>query len=55
VQTSCGYAVPRMDLKEERQTLKTFAERKGEDGLVAYRNQNNMVSIDGLETGFVED
>lgn len=30
VQTSCGYAVPRMDFKEERDTLDRWCERKME-------------------------
>lgn len=54
VQTSCGYAVPVMELKEERQTLVKFAENKGEDGLVKYREEYSLMSIDGLDTGFTE-
>lgn len=54
VQTSCGYAVPVMELKEERQTLVKFAETKGEGGLVKYRDDYSRVSIDGLDTGFSE-
>lgn len=48
VQTSCGYAVPRMDFVEERPTLIEWAERRGPDGLVAYRAERNAESIDGL-------
>ena len=48
VQTSCGYAVPRMDNPRNRDTLVRWAENKGEDGLKAYREQKNVVSIDGL-------
>jgi hypothetical protein len=48
--TSCGYAVPRMDLVEQRETLNWWAEAKGEDGLVQYRQQKNQRSIDGLPT-----
>lgn len=55
VQTSCGYQVPRMDFIAERDTLRKWAENKGEDGLVAYRAEKNMVSIDGLPTGLVEE
>ncbi len=51
VQTSCGYAVPKMDLVEERQMLKTWAERKSPDELEAYRRDNNSRSIDGLDAG----
>jgi len=48
VQTSCGYAVPRMDNPRQRDTLVRWAEHKGDEGLRAYRVQKNMVSIDGL-------
>jgi len=51
VQTSCGYGVPRMSLDEDRELLKTWASKKGPDGLVGYREDKNMVSIDGLPTG----
>ncbi|WP_286830658.1 MULTISPECIES: pyridoxamine 5'-phosphate oxidase family protein [Kordiimonas] len=50
-QTSCGYAVPEMELVAERQTLKKFAEARGEDGIRDYQQQKNLVSIDGFETG----
>jgi len=50
VQTSCGYGVPLFDHTGERDTLKQWATRQGEDGLVAYRAQKNAVSIDGLPT-----
>lgn len=48
VQTSCGYAVPRMENPRERDTLLRWAEKKGEEGLSDYQRQNNVVSIDGL-------
>ena len=48
VSTSCGYAVPRMQLVEDRDQLLGWADRKGADGLVAYRAEKNAVSIDGL-------
>jgi hypothetical protein len=48
VQTSCGYAVPRMDNPRQRDTLIRWAEKKGDDGLRAYRADKNVVSIDGL-------
>lgn len=48
VQTSCGYAVPVMDLVDERRTLTGWAASKGEDELAAYREQRNRESIDGL-------
>jgi len=48
VSTACGYSVPLMDHRGERETLERFAQTKGEDGLEAYRRQKNAVSIDGL-------
>ena len=47
VQTSCGYAVPLMDLVQQRDTLIRWAEAKG-DELPRYREQKNARSIDGL-------
>jgi hypothetical protein len=51
VQTSCGYAVPLFDFREDRPTLDRWAESKGEDGLRDYRREKNSRSMDGLPTG----
>jgi len=51
LQTSCGFAVPRYELVEERQMLIEWASKKGEAGLKEYRAKKNRVSIDGLGTG----
>ena len=51
VQTSCGYAVPIMDFRAERDTLLTWAEAKGEAGVAAYWRERNRASIDGFDTG----
>jgi hypothetical protein len=48
VQTSCGFAVPRMELVEPRQMLADWANKKGEAALTEYRAKKNAVSIDGL-------
>jgi hypothetical protein len=53
VQTSCGYGVPLFDYREERPTLRHWAENKGEDGIVAYRREKNVRSLDGFDTGLV--
>ena len=50
LQTSCGFAVPVYELKEEREKLVEWAENKGENGLLEYRQTKNQVSIDGLPT-----
>jgi hypothetical protein len=47
VTTSCGYAVPLMDLVGDRDRLLEWATSKGDDGLVAYRASKNAASIDG--------
>ncbi|HEX7955560.1 MAG TPA: pyridoxamine 5'-phosphate oxidase family protein [Pyrinomonadaceae bacterium] len=47
-QTSCGFAVPVYELKEERQALVEWTLKKGEDGIRDYRREKNSVSIDGL-------
>ena len=48
VSTSCGYAVPLMDLVDERDRLQAWAEKKGDDGIVEYWASKNRESIDGL-------
>jgi len=48
VSTSCGYGVPLLGYEGERDQLLQFAERRGPDGLVEYREEKNAVSIDGL-------
>ncbi|TBM99742.1 pyridoxamine 5'-phosphate oxidase family protein [Hyunsoonleella flava] len=50
VQTSCGYAVPFMDFKEERQQLNSWAEKQGKERIEKYWKEKNVKSIDGLET-----
>ncbi len=51
VQTSCGFAVPFMEYKEERTVLKSWAEKQGEDKLKQYHKEKNSFSIDNFETG----
>jgi hypothetical protein len=48
VSTSCGYGVPRFTYQGERDQLTKWAERRGPDGLVEYRDEKNATSIDGL-------
>lgn len=54
VQTSCGYAVPRYELKGERPTLANWAEKKGPAGIAQYWREKNTVSLDGKPTGLFE-
>ena len=55
VQTSCGFAVPFMDFKEERTTLNDWAVKQGEDKIEEYWKNKNTQSIDGFETNILED
>src|SRR5438309_2275499 len=48
VTTSCGYAVPLMDLVDDRDRLVDWAKSKGEDGIAAYQENKNAFSMDGL-------
>ena len=54
LQTSCGFAVPVFEFRQERETLAAWAERKGERGLAEFRLRHNVKSIDGLPTGLVD-
>jgi len=48
VSSSCGYALPLLELVEERDILTANMARRGPDGIVAYRRKKNSVSVDGL-------
>ena len=54
VQTSCGFAVPRMQFLEHRPMLIDWCEKRGEAGIRKYLEENNQTSIDGLPTGLLE-
>ncbi len=51
VQTSCGYAVPFMEFKEERRVLQSWAEKQGQERLKEYHKERNSLSIDNFKTG----
>jgi hypothetical protein len=51
VQTSCGYAVPFFDWREDRQVLHDWADKKGPEGVAAYWQEKNRTTIDGFLTG----
>lgn len=50
VQTSCGFGVPLYEFVGDRDIHFDWAEKKGEDGLINYIQQNNLKSLDGLPT-----
>ena len=51
VQISCGFGVPLYDYAADRDTLRAWAEQKGEVGVRRYWAEKNTRSIDGLDTG----
>jgi hypothetical protein len=53
-QTSCGFAVPVYELKEERGMLTEWTEKKGPKGIEDYWREKNQTSIDGLPTRLCE-
>jgi len=55
VQTSCGFGVPFFQYEGERDTLTKWADKKGVDGIRAYWQEKNRVSMDGLPTGLGSD
>ncbi len=48
VSTSCGYAVPMFDFRNQRDTLDRWAANQGQEKLAEYRAVKNHKSIDGL-------
>jgi hypothetical protein len=53
--TSCGYGVPRMELVKPRDTLENYWIKKGPGAAEKYWANHNVRSIDGLETGALDD
>ncbi|HWB24342.1 MAG TPA: pyridoxamine 5'-phosphate oxidase family protein [Chitinophagaceae bacterium] len=50
VQTSCGFGVPLYEYIGERDHAQKWADKKGAEGLEAYKQEKNRVSMDGLKT-----
>jgi hypothetical protein len=48
IQDSCGFGVPLYDFVKPRDTLLQWAEKKGERGIVQFKREHNVRSIDGL-------
>ena len=48
ITTTCGYAVPMMELVGHRSTLDDWVDRKTPQELDEYRVQKNSISLDGL-------
>ena len=45
---SCGYAVPEFEYRGDRDGLGKWAKQKGESGVLAYQQEENKKSLDGL-------
>jgi len=54
VQTSCGFAVPFMDFKEDREQLNNWAKKQGEEKIERYWKEKNTKSIDGFDTKIIK-
>ncbi|MFF0825461.1 pyridoxamine 5'-phosphate oxidase family protein [Brevibacillus sp. NPDC003359] len=50
VKTSCGWAIPFYSFSKERETLQKWTLAKDEQELLAYQQENNVISMDGLPT-----
>lgn len=48
VSDSCGYAVPLLRYEGERSALLEWAERRGPEGVAAYKAEKNRRSLNGL-------
>ncbi len=50
VQSSCGMAVPYFSYEGDRELLRDWAVKKGDEGIKEYWAQKNQFSLDGLPT-----
>lgn len=48
IQTSCGFGVPLMDFRGQREELVAWTAKKGPEGIRDYHRRKNALSIDGL-------
>ena len=53
VQTSCGMAVPYYSYKGDRDLLKDWAVKKGDEGLKKYWEEKNQISLDNIPTNIM--
>lgn len=54
VQTSCGMGTPFFNYAEDREHLKEWATKKGDEKIKQYWTDKNQLSIDGLKSHIVE-
>jgi hypothetical protein len=55
VQTSCGFAVPFYEFKEDRKALLEWSDKKGEQGIASYWQEKNQQSIGGFATEILDN
>ncbi|MGZ8984171.1 MAG: pyridoxamine 5'-phosphate oxidase family protein [Methylotenera sp.] len=53
VQTSCGMAVPYYSYEGNRELLKDWAAKKGDEGLKKYWEEKNQISLDNTHTNIM--
>ena len=54
VQNSCGKSVPFYSYSEDRNQLRDWATKQGDEGIEKYWEKKNPMSIDGIATKIVE-
>lgn len=54
VQSSCGMAVPYFSYEGDRELLRDWAVKKGDNGIKEYWAQKNQFSLDGMPTHIVK-
>lgn len=55
VQSSCGMAVPYFSYAGDRELLRDWAVKKGDEGIKAYWEQKNQFSLDGVPTHIINN
>jgi hypothetical protein len=50
---SCGYGVPLFEFVGQRDTLRRWAQTKGEEGVTAHWKERNQWSLDHKPTGLL--
>jgi hypothetical protein len=55
VLTSCGFGVPLFEFLGERESLRQWAEKKGDDGVRVFWKERNQISLDGKPTRIVSE
>ena len=54
VQTSCGMSVPFFDYVEDRNQLRDWTTKQGDEGIKDFWERKNQVSLDGITTNILD-